>query len=90
MTLDITLTLTELCHTGRERERERGREREREGGREREREKEGERKRKREKLTTAILLMALETKHTNMQSIINLIMISLSLNAHTSDTNKYI
>ena len=42
MTLDITLTLTELCHTGRERERERGREREREGERGREKEKEGE------------------------------------------------
>ena len=34
MILDITLTLTELCHTGRERERE--------GEREREKEKEGE------------------------------------------------
>ena len=40
MILDITPTLTELCHTGRERERE----------------GERERKRKREKLTTAITL----------------------------------
>lgn len=48
MTLDITLTLTELYHTGGERERE--------GERGERGEREGERKRKREKLTTAITL----------------------------------
>ena len=52
MTLDITLTLTELCHTGGEREREGEKERKRK----REGERERERKRKREKLITAITL----------------------------------
>ena len=75
MTLDITLTLTELYHTGGEREREG----EREGERGREKEKEGEAN---NSYYIKLLLMALETKHTNTESIINLIMISLSLNAH--------